>query len=218
MLAWLCVYHSFVWSNLDSLHISKWIILPSYVYSYTRSVLICCIHLLCDWWFRPYHHLAYICYFVASYLFTLVIWLVLIAFTPFKFIARTLQNILADLDNTVVWIVSIRLPISNTFSPLTNLLGTVPNAPITIGISITLMFYSLVTSLTSSKYLSHFFVTLLSAKSEVQYSASSLFFFLSVFFFFFFFLLIITRSDQVIRLYFKLTQYFGIHVCAYTIR
>ena len=44
---------------------------PSRVSSYTLSVLICCIRLLCDWWFRLYHHITYICCFVASYLFLL---------------------------------------------------------------------------------------------------------------------------------------------------
>ena len=44
---------------------------PSYVLCYTPSVLICCISLLCDWWFRFYHHIIYICYFIASYLFSL---------------------------------------------------------------------------------------------------------------------------------------------------
>ena len=33
--------------------------------------IICCIHLLCDWSFRLFHHITYICYFVASYLFSL---------------------------------------------------------------------------------------------------------------------------------------------------
>ena len=34
-------------------------------------MLICCIRLLCDWWFRLYHHITNICYFVAFYLFSL---------------------------------------------------------------------------------------------------------------------------------------------------
>ena len=33
--------------------------------------LICCILLLCDWSFHLCHRIAYICYFVASYLFSL---------------------------------------------------------------------------------------------------------------------------------------------------
>ena len=42
---------------------------PSRVYSYTFYVLICNIRWLCDWWFCLYHHIAYICCFVGSYLF-----------------------------------------------------------------------------------------------------------------------------------------------------
>ena len=68
----LCIYHLFVWSNLNFLHISQWITLPIQLclvlYS---SVLICCIRLLCDWSFRLCHYIANICYFVASYLFSL---------------------------------------------------------------------------------------------------------------------------------------------------
>ena len=41
---------------------------PSHVSPYTPSVLICCIHLLCDWSFRLCHRIAYIYCFVASYL------------------------------------------------------------------------------------------------------------------------------------------------------
>ena len=44
---------------------------PSRVSSYTPSVLICCICLLCDWWFHLSHRIAYICYFVESCLFSL---------------------------------------------------------------------------------------------------------------------------------------------------
>ena len=44
---------------------------PNHVKSHTPSVLICCIRLLCDWWFHLCHRIAYICYFVASYLFSL---------------------------------------------------------------------------------------------------------------------------------------------------
>ena len=70
--AGLCIYHLFVQSNLNFLHISQWIPLPTpRVYSYSPSVLICCIRLLCDWWFHLCHRVANIYYFVASYLFSL---------------------------------------------------------------------------------------------------------------------------------------------------
>ena len=51
--AGLCIYHLLVWSNFNFWHISQWITLP-----YTPSVLICCIRLLCDWWFHLCHHKA----------------------------------------------------------------------------------------------------------------------------------------------------------------
>ena len=41
------------------------------VSSFTLCALICCIRLLCDWSFRLYHHIIYISYFIASYLFFL---------------------------------------------------------------------------------------------------------------------------------------------------
>ena len=34
-------------------------------------ILACYNRLLCDWWFRLYHYIIYICYFIASYLFSL---------------------------------------------------------------------------------------------------------------------------------------------------
>ena len=58
----LTICHLLVWSNLNFLHISQ---------SYTPSVLICCIRLLCDWSFCLYHHITYICYLVTSYLLSL---------------------------------------------------------------------------------------------------------------------------------------------------
>ena len=44
---------------------------PSYAHSSTPSLLICYIRLLSDWWFRVNHEIAYICYFLASNLFSL---------------------------------------------------------------------------------------------------------------------------------------------------
>ena len=43
----------------------------SRVLSYIPSAIICCIRLLCDLWFHLCHCIAYICYFVASHLFSL---------------------------------------------------------------------------------------------------------------------------------------------------
>ena len=44
---------------------------PSRLYYFTLSVLICCIRLICVWSFCLYHHITYICCFVASYQFSL---------------------------------------------------------------------------------------------------------------------------------------------------
>ena len=64
-----------------------------------------------------------------------------------------LFTILADLSNAV-WIVSTRL-ISKSSSPC-NSLVTVPNEPITIGIYVTFMLHSFLSSQASSKYYLHF--------------------------------------------------------------
>ena len=52
--------------------------------------------------------------------------------------------------------VSTRPPISKSSSPFSNLLVTVPNAPITIGIIVTCIFHSFFNSLARSRYLSFF--------------------------------------------------------------
>ena len=62
--AGLCIHHLLVWSNCTSP------CPPSRVSFYTLSVLICYIRILWDWWFNLYHRIAYISYFVASYLFS----------------------------------------------------------------------------------------------------------------------------------------------------
>ena len=71
---------------------------------------------------------------------------------------RTLLSILASLNNTVIWIVAIHPQIFNSSSfPL----GTVPSAPIIIGININLMFHSYLSSLARSKNLSLFLFSLI---------------------------------------------------------
>ena len=75
-------------------------------------------------------------------------------------VSRTLLSILAVLNNAVVWMVSTRPPTSKSSSPFVNPLVTVPNAPITIGIIVTCMFYSFFNSLAKSRYLSFFSLSL----------------------------------------------------------
>ena len=57
-------------------------------------------------------------------------------------VSRALLNILADLNHAVVWMVSARPPISNSFSLLAKYLGIVPSASITIDITVIFMFHS----------------------------------------------------------------------------
>ena len=55
-------------------------------------------------------------------------------------VSRTGLSILTVLNNDVVWMVSTRPPTSKSSSPFSNPLLTVPKAPITIGIIVTIMF------------------------------------------------------------------------------
>ena len=96
-------------------------------------------------------------------------------------VSRTLLSILASLDITVVSMVSARPPISNSSSPITKPVGTVPSAPITIGISVTIMFHSSFSSLARSKYSSLFSFSLIlwsveTVKSTIQLNLSFFFF------------------------------------------
>ena len=81
--------------------------------------------------------------------------------------SKTLLNILANLNNSVVWMVSTNPVISKSSSPFTNPLVTVPRTPITISINITFIFHSFFNSSARSWYLSFFSLsfnfTLLSA-------------------------------------------------------
>ena len=66
---------------------------------------------------------------------------------------KTLLNILANRNNSAVWMVSIFPLISNSSSLFPKALCTVPSAPTTIGIIGTLLFFFF-NSLAMSKYLS----------------------------------------------------------------
>ena len=61
-------------------------------------------------------------------------------------VSRIFLTILADLSNAVFWTVSTSPAIFNSSTPATNHLVTVPKAPITIGIIIAFMLYSLFNS------------------------------------------------------------------------
>ena len=69
---------------------------------------------------------------------------------------RTALKILADLNNIVFWMVSTRVLISSSSSFFNNPFMTLPNASITIGITVTFMFHGFFSSLARSRYLSLF--------------------------------------------------------------
>ena len=71
-------------------------------------------------------------------------------------VSRTLLSILAVLNHVVIWMISTRPPTSKSFSPFSNPLVIVPNAPIKIGIIVTFMFHSFFNSLARSRDLSFF--------------------------------------------------------------
>ena len=57
-------------------------------------------------------------------------------------VSRTRLRILVVLSTAIIWIVSTRPPTSKSSRPFNNPLVIVPNAPITIGTIVTLMFHS----------------------------------------------------------------------------
>ena len=72
-------------------------------------------------------------------------------------ISRTFHSILADLNNAVIWIVSILLPISNCSNPLSNpvyiTLFTISSAPMAMGTTVTIMFYSFINFMARFEYM-----------------------------------------------------------------
>ena len=71
-------------------------------------------------------------------------------------VSKSLVSILTDLNNTVIWMVSTRPLVSILFISLINPLGTVPCASAEIGITVTFMFHSSLSSLARPMYLSFF--------------------------------------------------------------
>ena len=96
------------------------------------------------------------------------------------YMSRTLFDILADLNNAVFRMILIHPPISNSSSPLSKPLETVPSTPIINSITITFMFHSFLSSLARS-------VSLLLCDPLGRQSSRYGKFTFSFFFFFFFF-------------------------------
>ena len=85
-------------------------------------------------------------------------------------VSRTLLSILVDLSNTVVWMVSIRPPISNSSNLLFKPSETVLSAPIIIGITVTLIFHSFLSFLVKLKILSLALVFILLSAETVKFT------------------------------------------------
>ena len=120
-------------------------------------------------------------------------------------VTRTLLNILAVLNNTVVWMVSTRKPTSKSSSPFNNPLVIVPKAPITIGIIVTFMFHSVFNSLARSRYLFFFshsfrFILWSAGTASRQFCKFS--------FFYDYYEIWSSGRDSVIRLYVKVLSEF----------
>ena len=76
-------------------------------------------------------------------------------------VSMNLLSIPADLNNAVVSKALIRLPNSTYSSSFSKPLVTIPSVPIIIGINVTPIFYSFLSSLARSKYLSLFSLSLI---------------------------------------------------------
>ena len=158
--AGLCIYHLFVWVNLNFLHNSKWITLP------TQSYLV--LYSFCT----NLQH-SFIMWLIVSSLSALLLLLLLLLFLEsFSHqrwlmvfhvslidrkslqVSRTLLSILPDLNNDVVQMVSARPLISNSSSSFTKPLEIVLSSPITIGIIVTFVFHCFLSSLPRFKRLS----------------------------------------------------------------
>ena len=70
--AGLCIYHLFVWSNLNFFHISLWLTLPTQLCLVLYSFCANLLHSIIMWLIvLSCHRIVYIWYFVESYLFLL---------------------------------------------------------------------------------------------------------------------------------------------------
>ena len=97
-------------------------------------------------------------------------------------VPRTFLSILTDLKNLTVWMFLVRRLISNSIILLSQPLGTVPSAPITTGITFTIMFHSFLSSQVRSKYLFLFvlfdYYIVVRRDGKVNYTTGSLFLFI----------------------------------------
>ena len=144
-----------------------------------------------------------------------------LSYSKFPQVSGTLLNILAVLNNTVVWMVSTLPPTSKSSSPFNNPLVTVPKVPIAISTIVTFMFHSFFNSLARSRYLSffsHSFSFILWSTGTAKSTILQILFFVV-----YYYKVYSSGRDLVIRLYVKVPSEFMCHFlgqllgCAYTI-
>ena len=145
------------------------VLVPISVFAFLQ--LVCCLQCLCSYCFTFWEFLTSA---LADCLSLELEWQ---KFSPQ--VSRTLLNILADLNNTVVWIVSTRPLISKSSSYFTKPFVIVARVPTTNVITVTFMFHSFSIPL-KYKYLDLFlfaffqFYSVVSRESKVHSSASSI--------------------------------------------
>ena len=169
-VAGLCIYHLLVWSNLNFLHISEWITLP------TQSCLA--LYSLCANYYHYYYLLIRVFHISISWWSFIGDWV-----TASLLKSPGLFSVFWPFFNNAVWMVSTRLPISKSSRPFNNPLVTVPKVPITIGIIVTFMFHSFFNSLARSRYLSlfsHSFSFILWSAGTAKSTILQIFFFFFV--------------------------------------
>ena len=95
-------------------------------------------------------------------------------------VSRTLLSIRPVIKNAIILMVSTRPPTSKSSSRFNSHLVTVPNAQITNGIIVTVMFHSFFNSLARSRYLSFFSLSFNFNLWSAGTANSTIFFFLVV--------------------------------------
>ena len=116
-------------------------------------------------------------------------------------VSTTPLSFLADLNNTVFWMVSILPLISTSPSPCT----TLPSAPITICINVTFMFHSFFSSLARSRYLFLFSLSFSFTQRSAATVKSTI---RQVLFFVYYHKVTSSGRDKMIRLYLKIPENF----------
>ena len=142
-----CIYHLAVRSNFNFLHSSQWIPFLSQSCLVLNSLCAILRNTLIIWLMvsslSPHNeHISFYSFESFSHQCLLRVSHWGLSNSKSHQFSRTLLSIQADLNNAIVFMVTSRLLISKSSSPCTNLLVTLPNALITIGITCHSFFFS----------------------------------------------------------------------------